>query len=507
MIWLLLMASIWNNEPNASYSVSVYRAPQFLTAPQQLRWERLRQCRLLFEGHHRLYYLDEYRTQFDYPPSLIQGREAKLYLTFNLMRLISLKTADLLFGAKAKIDAPTPTQTDRLDELARRSLIHSRFHTAAVQASWAGGAFLESMLRKGEGYVNTIAPDDMYPVGVIGPNGQYDRYVRFATANIGTVEKPVVLLLETTFDPGVITRKLWRLDENGKRDAELQLASWPDYAAAEVPPPQQSTGIAENLITYVPNTVGEQLELSDYDGLVELQDSVNAKFAQVARVLAKHADPKLAAPETSADEKGNLRASAEVFFYRTIEDVPRYITWSAELAAALQDRDSAIDAECIGAEVSQVLLGIQRGAAPESARKLRLSATNTLAKVGRKALLFEPSIALCLATTQKLDQTSSFGRQYPVDAIGVEMRDGLPTDPLDDANEVAALRGAGVMSIEDAVDRRVEDPDAKAAEVARIKQEDAEKMPTVLGGLGGSAGESGTPAPAQDQTQQQKEAA
>jgi hypothetical protein len=218
-----------------------------------------------------------------------------------------------------------------------------------------------------------------------------------------------------------------------------------------------------------------------------MQDSVNAKFAQVARVLAKHADPKIAIPSRSASPDGTVPATHDTWFYEIKEEIPQYITWSAELDAAMKDRTEAILAFCAAAEMSPVLLGIRQGATPDAARKLRLEATKDLAKVARKALMMEPAIARAVDIAQRLEATSYRNRPaiYTVDPIGVAMRDGLPNDPKDDAEVVSLLRGAGVMSVEDGVEVRYQDPDGKAAEVARIAAEKSAAMPTFFGPLGG----------------------
>lgn len=472
---------IWFNEQLDDFNRPTGRAPAYLPPEHRQRWQRLRMARTIYEGRHRCYFWDEQRTQFDYPEVRIGERVIRPYVTFNLLRLVSVKTADLLFGAKAKLDAPSRQQTDRLDELSRRSKLHGRFHAATVDASWAGGGFLESMLFEAEGYLDRVEPDEIYPLGLRRPDDQYDRYIRYATANVGSAERPLNLLLETTYEPGRIVRSLWQLEPNGLRGSRVALDQWPHFGG-EVPPEEQRTGLRENTITFIPNESGGRLELSDYDGLIELQDSVNAKMAQIARVLAKHADPKLAVPESGADPQGNVRASHDLFFFRSKDEIPQYITWTAELTAAMADREAAVDALCVAAEMSQILLGIKKGATPDAARKLRLEATNSLAKVGRKAINIEPAIARAIEATQKLDQTSSRSRQYPVDAVGVEMRDGLPTDPLDDANEISMLRSAQVMSVEDAVERRKEDPDAVAIELQRLAKEREAATPPMLFG-------------------------
>lgn len=484
MLTALIMATLWLNDPAAGYNRPSGSAPGYLSPAEKCRWERLRACKLLYQGRHRCFFLDEQRTQFDFPKERVQDRIIQRYITHNLCRLISHTTADLMFGAKAKLDAPSAAQTDRLDELARRSILHSRLHEAAVQMSWAGGAFLESTLWRGEAYVEIVQADEVFPQGRMLPTGQYDVYVRYATDIVWSNDNKsaVTLLLKTIYQPGVIRRELYQLDDGGGvASKDLPLERWPEYQGMpDAPMPAQPTGVELNTITYVANKVGDCVGISDYDGLVELQDCVNAKYAQANRVIAKHSDPKLRVPREAADANGNFPAQADVLFSDT-PDAYGYITWEAQLDAAFKDRTEAVLAFCAGAEMSPVLLGIRQGAAPDAARKLRLEATKDLAKVGRKKLIIEPAIARAVELTQRLDQTSSLRRSYPVEAPGVQIRDGLPIDELDQANVISTLRGGQAsMSLEAAVEMRIEDPDAAAIEIGRIREERAAATPSVL---------------------------
>lgn len=486
--------TIWHNE-QAEYNALSASAPAYLSRAEQCAWRRLQICRMLFEGKHRCFFLDNANTQFDFPEARVNNRKVKRYFTFNLLRLISLKTADLLFGAKPKIDAPTPQQTDHLDTLARRSVMHARFHAAAVAASWAGGAYLEATRWRGESYIECIPPDEIYPQGNLMPDGQFDRYVRYATDTAKLGGAAVKLLLIKTYAAGVIQRELCRLDDNGAAIVQrgLPLDQWPAFASRAgegmtggAPLPEERTGIDRPTIVYLPNAVGDQVGVSDFDGLIALQDMVNSKYAQVADVLAKHTNPKLRAPRSAADPNGNFPTNHDVVFADT-PDAYGYVTWDPLLDPALRDREGSVEALCIAAEMSQVLLGIKRGATPDAARKLRLEATNTLAKVGRKALLIEPAIARVIEIAQQLDQTTPLLRSYPIDPVGIEMRDGLPVDETDVATVIANLRASGTISLEDAVEMRKEDPDAAAAEVARVKAEKQANTPSIFmdGGLSG----------------------
>jgi hypothetical protein len=149
---------------------------------------------------------------------------------------------------------------------------------------------------------------------------------------------------------------------------------------------------------------------------------------------------------------------------------------------------------CAAAEMSPVLLGIRQGATPDAARKLRLEATKDLSKTARKSLVVEPAIALAIELVQRLDQTTPLLRSYPIDNVGVHMRDGLPVDGKDLAEEASLWRSAGLLSVEGGVAMRIEDPDAAAVEVQLIEDETAAKAPSIFGGP--SAADSATTEPA-----------
>jgi hypothetical protein len=234
-------------------------------------------------------------------------------------------------------------------------------------------------------------------------------------------------------------------------------------------------------IVFLANRTADSVGKSDFDELVSLQDSINAKFAQSARVIAMHADPKMWSETGIAGANGNVKATDNYYEGGT---KPEYITWEAQIDPANADMKENLYAFCFVAEMSPAGLGIQAGGIPESARKLRLSLTKDLSRVDRKKLVVQPAIARVLEIAQRLDQTTPLLRSYAVGDIGVHMRDGLPVDEVDQATAAMNWRSAQLMSIEDGVAMRVEDPDAAKLEVQRIKDEEAAKVPTVFGGPG-----------------------
>lgn len=470
--------------------------PAFLTPDERDRLDRIRQARMLLDGRHREYFLDEGRTQFDFPRVRAGGRLVPLYLTYNVLGLISLKGADLLFGDAPLLRATGPAQQAALDALVDRCALHRLLYACALDASAEGECFLEACAHRGEVYLRQVPADEIFPVGGVQPDGQYPAYVRRRVRNVGTDEAPVILLLEVTYLPGRIERQCFLIDPDGRGRTEVSLESWtatapersaaipvtpepggrvgrgPDgrYAALSSPPlaPVTHTWIGRNTITWIPNQLVRGVAVSDYDGAVELQDALNAKNSQVGRVLLKHSDPRMAMPEEMFDEQGNVRTDQDVFAFTDPHRLPRYVTWDAELQHAMADRAFVLNQLLVRTETSPALLGLREGAAPEAYKKVRLESFNSLAKAGRKAAFWKAGLARALSVAQDLENALPNGPRYARGPIAIQLRDGIPMDELERAQRLAVLRGAGLISLERALEEQLQDPSAVEKELTRI---------------------------------------
>jgi hypothetical protein len=482
-VWVYTTGDDYNAQRPGGYGA-------FLTDAQQARLERIRQARLLFDGRHREYFLDESRTQFDFPRVRAGDRTVQMYLTCNVLGLISLKGADLLFGQEPLLTADNPGQQEALARLMERSGLHALLYAAAVDASYEAETFLETVIQDGEVYLRRSPVDEVFPLGEIGPDGQYGAYVRYRVANAGTEESPVHLLLEVLYFPGRIERRCWQLDEEGNR-REVGLEAWSvgvsEYRSDAVAvrtsntdrntpplrhsdtslPPLTLTGIAYPTLTWIPNQLVRGFPVSDYDGAIELQDALNAKNSQVGRVLLKHSDPRMAFPEEAFGPDGNVAVDHEVFAFSDPQKVPQYITWNAELAHAMADRAFVLNQLLVRTETSPVLLGMKEGGAPDAYRKVRLESFNSLTKAARKAAFWKAGIRRAIATAQAMENTLP-GVRYPQRPLGVTLRDGIPQDDRDIADRLSILRAAGLISLPRAIEEQLGDPAAVQRELQRL---------------------------------------
>jgi hypothetical protein len=488
--------------PGAS---DAWGAPAFLTPDERGRLDRIRQARMLLDGRHREYFLDEGRTQFDFPQVRAGGRLVPLYLTYNVLGLISLKGTDLLFGDAPLLRATSPAQQAAVDTLIERCSLHRLLYACALDASAEGECFLEACAHRGEVYLRQVPADEIFPLGGVQPDGQYAAYVRRRVRNVGTDDAPVILLLEVTYLPGRIERRCFAVDPDGRGRTEVSLESWttttpenpatdaiapepggrvgrgPDGRYAPLPgaplSPVTHTWIGRNTITWIPNQLVRGVAVSDYDGAVELQDALNAKNIQVGRVLLKHSDPRMAMPEEMFDEQGNVRTDQDVFAFTDPQRLPRYVTWDAELQHAMADRAFVLNQLLVRTETSPALLGLREGAAPEAYKKVRLESFNSLAKAGRKAAFWKAGLARALSVAQDLENALPNGPRYARGPIAIQLRDGIPMDELERAQRLAVLRGAGLISLERALEEQLQDPSAVEKELARLGRDGQNRNP------------------------------
>ena len=243
------------------------------------------------------------------------------------------------------------------------------------------------------------------------------------------------------------------------------------------------TGLDRPSIVWIPNELVRDQPVSDYDIALDSQDSLNHKETLLDLILAQHGDPAMAFPQESADDSGNVRAANKVTFYSDPERIPKYIVWNSEVKIATEERNAKLEKLLLLTETSPVLLWLRQGSGAhnDAWRKVKIQAMVSIKKAERKAVYWTVGLRRAIDLAQDLENAQKFTR-YDREEIGVTPQDGIPLDPLDEANEVAILRGAGVMSLQDAVARRKPDPAAAAQELAALAAENAAKTPSIFFG-------------------------
>jgi hypothetical protein len=446
----------------------------YLPEAHRERAERLRQLWLLYTGRHAQYFVTEKRSRFTF--RRVGEDTNPFYAPFDLLSLVSRKTADLLFGEAPRIRATDAGLVGELAELIERSSLQATLLSAAIECSWAGDAYVEVVVEDGRAIIQHLPSREVFPATAIDAAGQARRYVRYATETITEGDKRTLLLLETTYEPGAIRRAVWELGDGGDRKAATTLARWPvkqfdgNDLAEEV-----RTGMADvSIVRFRNDAQGE----SDYTiQLIALQDTLSAKTTQLARIMLKHADPLLFVATSQAGPDGNLRTSDGVLYGDSPDAMPKFVTWESQSTAALEDRKFALLAFATAAEMPLSYLGVKDDATAESAAKMRLSATNAISKAQRKAAYYTAGIRLAIVRA-----FAAQNRLVEPAAISVQTRDGIPDDESERANVIATLRAAGAISLRRSLSMQQLDDAEIEIELKQIKAEQAATSPSSLFG-------------------------
>ncbi len=486
--------SIWLDE-DSRYNRPGHAYPAWMSASDAARLEHIRQARMLFDGRHRALYLDEGRTQFAFRQVRTNDGDIKtLYVTTNLLKLVAMKAADLLFGAVPLLSSDQPDMDAEIAALAERCGLHQVCYQAAIDASVEGDACLEAVVFDGDVYLQQVPGNEVFPQGRLLPDGQFATYVRRTMDCTGQGATERKLMLESTYTAGQIERHAFDVSR-GMR-LEVGLDQWPAYAAtgARTPAPVERTGIAWNTLVWIPNLMVRRRAVSDFDGVVELQDVLNAKSSQLAVVILKHAQPKLLVPEQAFDEQGQLR-DAEVLVKREGESA-EYLTWDAQLAAAQEDRKFTVTQLLVQTETAPALLGLNdAAAAPDAFRKVKLASFNSLAKAARRAVYWAQGVKTALTTALMLQGTIP-GHYYTDSQISVQLRDGIPPDELDEANRLSILLSAGIVDDQWCLEQLLADPGEVDAILERKAAKAAAAAPSVFFGEPAAADAAAPPAEA-----------
>lgn len=435
------------------------------------RLENYSRARLLFKGKHQ--------DVFERIQRWLEKEQDKAitYVVCNFAGLLSKVAADMLFGETPRfiVGEEKTEEQIALDNIVKDNGLHVLNYEMALSSSWRGetiykiryGKFAD-WAGKEHAIVEAASPSIFYPImeedNVRGLKGGVFGWVKQ-----GANDKKY-LRIERQL-PGRIENELWQL-EGSKIRKRVKLSTFPEYANL---PDIQETRYPGLLFEFVPNwrLDDEFWGISDYYDLEGIFDELNNRVSRISRVLDKHESPKLILPPGIMKwdeqykrwyiEKEDLESievdptEAEKF-----GDLPRYLTWDAQLEAAFKQIDKLLEFAFMVSETSPDAFGLGKNGQAESGRALKFRLLRLLAKINRKKLYFDEALKNMLYAAQYLNAV--WGRGPEPQDVRTEWQDGLPADELEDAQiEHTRTGGKATSSVRSAV-RRLDKLDGEQLE-------------------------------------------
>lgn len=271
------------------------------------------------------------------------------------------------------------------------------------------------------------------------------EYIKFTIHRPGEIQHLVYLI-----SPGSgLTNSEKRL--NGP----LRLADFPVYANLKVDAEgYQYPPVEDMLVVAIQNKLSSERYYgqSDYKpSILSLIESLELLFAQRAEVLAKFTSPVPIVPESAtvfnhSTQEWEYKAG-QAIITKPGDPSPSLMVWQAELGAVDRAIEQSMDQLLQMLQLSRVLLAGQGQGTAESGTALRIRLIPTLSKVSKYARAAEKAISAVLHLWSQLHPP-----EIMEEDIEVKMKDGIPDDPMEEANvnniratALATLKTVGII--------------------------------------------------------------
>lgn len=403
---------------------------QFPPPSQVERLERYEQNKMLFESEQKEVFADALHRIQRIVGDLRNVSIDPVVLNYN--KLLSIKTADLVCGEEPKITYDD-SSTDVIDEIDKKVNLSKLLYESVIDISRYGDAVWRLYKDDdGKGTITIWEPSEWFPI--VNPEDK------------------------KKITHHVLARKVFKgYDESGyeKYDLHIQIHYKGYYEkriytmkdrktigklveTAIVP-----TGFKEFAVIHTANvtTSDSIFGHDDYKPVNSIIAELMVRFGQIQKILDKFASPSIKGPLSALQQNpitGRWEFKMANFFATTPEEPDvEYLTWDGQLTSAFTEIEKLIDQLLTISEMGAALLGsIDSAGRATSGTTMRLRMVNPLMKARRIVDSLHNSIQLALS------QVSTMGYQpLEKEKIQIEWFDGLPDDPVEEANIMAIRTG------------------------------------------------------------------
>jgi hypothetical protein len=392
----------------------------------------------IFEGRH-----DEvYREAFKRIERVIGNfQEVVSYpIILNYQKKISLKITDMLFGEMPGLTAGDPESLEqKIIEKAKEEeeIINISIEAGIDVSRYGTGLFYVSRRQDGKASITITRPGLWFPV--VNPDNIKEVLFHILAWPyvIETIKGKQKFLKVQIHERGFYTEKIYTL-------VYSEYASIGEQIGRLFEEKRIGTGLSGFAIVPVHNimTSDRVVGMDDYSEIDSIISELMVRVAQISRILDKHSAPSVQGPHTALEQdpaSGLWRLKMGNYFPRVRGDDPKveYLTWDAQLNAAFKQIEVLTNQLYTISEMGSAIfgdLGGKTGQIPSGAALKRLM-VSALAKVNRIRMKFDPALKRVLKLYGELSGVK-------IENISITWQDGLPGDPLEEAN-IINLRTGG----------------------------------------------------------------
>lgn len=450
---------------------------------EESRLSKYEKNRLIFEGKHE----QVYQESFKRIARVIGNFEqiVSYHVIANYQKLISLKIADFLLGEPPKITCGDDNSTHQasLDSIVENSDLINTCYSAAIDVSRYGDSVFNVYLSdEGKGIIDITQPS--YYFKVVDPKNikkvlhhvlAHTYEVTDSTKSLlfGTKETKTKYLYVQIHSKGFYEEVTYRISEQNIIETVTEDIK------------RINTGLNDFAIVPIHNllTSDRTYGMDDYTDLDSIISELEVRISQISKILDKHAEPSVEGPSSALTRNPNTGAwelKMGNYFPRDTNEDPSvsYITWDAQLEANFKIIEKLINILSTVSEMGSAIFDNEaKQGQIASGTALRRMMISPLAKVNRVRMRFDSSVKKAIKLCSQL------GGEGIVDLsnekINIFWQDGLPCDPVEEANVMAIRTGnKATLSQYSAIQRldNLSDKDT-AKEIEAIKQDEVNNNP------------------------------
>lgn len=407
--------------------------------PPKSEWKRIdkyKNNRLLFEGEHA----EVYKEQFKRIERIIGNFEeiVSFEVIFNFQRLMSLKIADFVCGDKPRITVSDDSKQELIDKILLDTDFFGKLYTAVLDISRYGDSIMTvSKSENGKAKIDVISPKYWFPV-VNKDNIKEFAYHTFAWRYIIDAENKKYGLAV----------KIYKPDEPQAceyKRFELQGTKGSFTIGRELTSDKLDTDFDRCPVFVVSNvpTSDNPFGIDDYTDIDSIVSELCIRVSQISKVLDKFSSPSMLG-SSSVMERDEMSGSYRLRFGNFFpveagEQKPEMIVWDANLDANFKQIELLTNQLYTISEMGSAVFGDISNSTGNvaSGTALKRLMMSPLAKARRVAGHYSKAIKEILSLCAGI-----YGVLIEPQEISVQWNDGLPSDPVEDAN-IINLRTGG----------------------------------------------------------------
>ena len=448
---------------------------QFPTNEDFARVARLNNFYNVFKGlHSKVFKLKAYFEED-------HKKRTLLYLAYNVGQIISLTSADFLFGEQLKIqtnedDEKKPLE-GKINKIIQGNYLDEKLYQSSVIQDVAGFTIFTVRQKDKKAIIEEVPYDNYFPdfSGVrLGEDSQKVVIASYVDIVNPKNNKKETFLYKQIHSVGKIEHELWSTTSDMKQSEKVELAIFsPDL------PEEESTELDYIPVFQIDNfkTVKERFGISAYESVMNLFEELNDRITQISVQLIKHLNAKVAVGEGILTKKGEIDSDQELFLVEKGDIVPQYITNSNGLIEeGFKQIEGILRQICTVTQTPTSFLGLDDQGGAEKVETVKIRMAAFLKKIKRKQRSYEAKLVDILKTALFFEGTKKFPDGTDIKFVWDY---GLPRDFLTEAQTHQILVESGMESIETAI-RELKDLDGEALtqELDRIKNQLSEESQT-----------------------------